>query len=143
MTYRQWTSVTGLVGIALLSTWLVADALNTPPSAWAVSTVAAKLLWAALIMVGFSIAAAILVSIVGSIVSGQEFKEERADERDALVYNKSMRNAYYVLSVGGLVTLLLLATGQDPALAAYAVFGAGLAAGATDAVSQLVYYRIG
>lgn len=143
MTYRQWNSVVGLIGLVLLAVWMINDALHMDAEAWQVSAVAAKLLWAALVMVGYSIAGAILLAIVGSIVTGAEFKEERADERDHAVNSRSMRNAYWVISGGGLVMMLLLAMGHDPALGVYTIFGAGMLASAVEAVSQLVYYRLG
>ena len=43
----------------------------------------------------------------------------------------------------GLATLFLFAFGYDPVFAAYAVFIAGLLAGAAGALSQLVYYQLG
>ena len=94
-------------------------------------------------MIVFNILAAIGTAIVGSIVTRKEFKDEAADERDRAIYARSLRNAYFVVSVGGIATLLILAFGYDPAIAAYSVFIGGLLAGAAGAVSQLVYYRRG
>ena len=108
-----------------------------------VAAVAARLLWAGLAMIVFNIVAAIGTAIIGSIVTRKEFKDEAADERDKAVYARSMRNAYFVVSVGGLAALLSLALGYDPAAAAYAIFLGGLLAGGAGALSQLIYYRIG
>lgn len=104
---------------------------------------ATRLLWVTLVMILLNIAAVIGTAIVGSIVTRKEFKDEASDERDRTVYAKSMRNAYFVVSVGGLATLFLLAFGYDPIIAAYAVFIDGMLAGAAGSISQLYYYRIG
>lgn len=143
MTFKQWNAVLMLASQALISGWLILDLLAPGNAGLPVAAVATKLLWAGLVMIVFNIVAAIVTAIVGSIVTRQEFKDERADERDQAVYAKSMRNAYFVVSVGGLATLLLLAFGYDPALAAYALFVGGMLAGAFGSLSQLYYYRIG
>ena len=143
MSFKQWNAVIMLAGVVAIAIWLVADITGGAAQA-GVAAVATRLLWAGLIMIGFNIAAAIGTAIVGSIVTRKEFKDERADERDKAVYAKSMRNAYFVVSVGGIATLLLLlALGTNPVAAAYAVFISGLLAGGAGALSQLVYYRIG
>ena len=142
MSFKQWNAVIMLAGVVAVGIWLVADIAGGAAQSGAASA-ATRLLWAGLIMIGFNIAAAIGTAIVGSIVTRKEFKDERADERDQAVYAKSMRNAYFVVSVGGIVTLFLLALGYDPVAAAYAVFISGLLAGGAGALSQLVYYRIG
>ena len=142
MTFKQWNAVIMLAGVVAIAIWLIADITGGAAQA-GVAAVATRLLWAGLIMIGFNIAAAIGTAIVGSIVTREEFKDERADERDKAVYAKSMRNAYFVVSVGGIATLLLLALGTNPVAAAYAVFISGLLAGGAGALSQLVYYRIG
>ena len=142
MSFKQWNAVIMLAGVVAIAIWLIADITGGAAQA-GVAAVATRLLWAGLIMIGFNIAAAIGTAIVGSIVTRAEFKDERSDERDKAVYAKSMRNAYFVVSVGGIATLLLLALGTDPVAAAYAVFISGLLAGGAGALSQLVYYRIG
>ncbi len=106
------------------------------------AAVARKLLWVGLALIVLNIAGAIAMAIVGSIVTRKEFKDEKADERDKQIYARSMRNGYFVVSVGGLVTLFVLALGYDPALAAYALFVGGMIAGAAAALSQLYYYRV-
>ena len=142
MSFKQWNAVIMLAGVVAIGLWLAADIAGGAAQAGA-AAVATRLLWAGLIMIGFNIAAAIGTAIVGSIVTRAEFKDERSDERDKAVYAKSMRNAYFVVSVGGIVTLFLLALGYGPVAAAYAVFIGGLLAGAAGALSQLVYYRLG
>ena len=143
MSFKQWNAVLMLASQVLIAGWLIYDAIVAPSVDAPVAAVAAKLLWAGLVMIVINIAAAIGTAIVGSIVTRKEFKDERADERDKAVYAKSMRNAYFVSSVGGLAALLLLAFGYDPAVAVYAVFTGGMLAGAAGSISQLVYYRIG
>lgn len=142
MSFKQWNAVFMLIGAIAIGIWLIYDTIAVGHSA-GVAAVAAKLLWAGLAMIVFDILAAIGTAIVGSIVTREEFKDERADERDKAVYARSMRNAYFVVSIGGLATLLILAFGYDPVFAAYAVFIAGLLAGAAGAISQLVYYQLG
>lgn len=142
MSFKQWNAVFMLIGAIAIGIWLIYDTIAVGYSA-GVAAVAAKLLWAGLAMIVFDILAAIGTAIVGSIVTREEFKDERADERDKAVYARSMRNAYFVVSIGGLATLLILAFGYDPVFAAYAVFIAGLLAGAAGAISQLVYYQLG
>ena len=141
MTFKQWNAVIMLVGVVAIALWLVLDL--TSSNVHSVAAVAARLLWAGLAMIVFNIVAAIGTAIIGSIVTRKEFKDEAADERDKAVYARSMRNAYFVVSVGGLAALLSLALGYDPAAAAYAIFLGGLLAGGAGALSQLIYYRIG
>ena len=143
MSFKQWSAVIMLAVEGVIAFWLVRDLMAVPIGSLPVAAVAAKLLWLGLWMIVGNIVAAIGTAIVGSIVTRKEFKDEAADERDKAVYAKSMRNAYFVVSVGGLATLFLLAFGYDPAFAAYAVFIGGMAAGAAGAASQLYYYRIG
>jgi hypothetical protein len=83
------------------------------------------------------------MSILVSIARREEFKDERADERDQAVGLRGMRNAYFVASIAGVVTLFCLAFGVNPGGAAYALFGGLMLAGVVDAASRLVYYRIG
>jgi hypothetical protein len=142
MSFKQWNAVFMLIGAIAIGIWLIYDTVSAGHST-GVAAVAAKLLWAGLVMIVFDILAAIGTAIVGSIVTREEFKDERADERDKAVYARSMRNAYFVVSIGGLATLFILAFGYDPVFAAYTVFIAGLLAGAAGAISQLVYYQLG
>lgn len=143
VSFKEWNAVTMLASAVLIGGWLLLDlAAHRAPDA-SVAAVAQKLLWAGLWMILINIAAAIGTAVVGSIVTRKEFKDEAADERDRAVYARSLRNAYFVVSVGGIVTLFTLALGYDPTVAAYAVFFGGTAAGAAGAISQLVYYRIG
>jgi hypothetical protein len=143
MTFKQWQAVITLVSQVLIAGWLVRDATRHPVLDATVAATATKLMWAmaALIVINIVVNIAIVVAI--SIAQRKEFKDEKADERDKAVIAKSGRNAQYVLSVAALGTLLMLALGADPVIGAYALFGAMMLAGATDAVSKLIYYRIG
>ncbi|MDO8358837.1 MAG: hypothetical protein Q7T08_02210 [Devosia sp.] len=143
MSFKQWNAVLMLASQVLIAGWLIYDAMVAPSTGAPVAAVAAKLLWAGLVMIVFNIVAAIGTAIVGSIITREEFKDERADERDKAVYARSMRNAYFASSVGGLAAMLLLAFGYDPVAALYALFIGGMLAGAVGSISQLVYYRIG
>jgi hypothetical protein len=143
MSFKQWNAMLMLSSAAIVGGWVVVDLLTAGMPRTGVAAVAARLLWAGLAMIVINIAAAIGTAIVGSIINRAEFKDERADERDKAVYAKSMRNAYFVVSVGGLVTMFVLALGYDPSIAAYTVFGGGVLAGAAGALSQLVYYQLG
>lgn len=143
MSFKQWNAVLMLASQVLIAGWLIYDAMVAPSAGAPASAVATKLLWAGLVMIVFNIVAAIGTAIVGSVITREEFKDERADERDKAVYARSMRNAYFASSVGGLGALLLLAFGYDPVAAVYALFIGGMLAGAVGSVSELVYYRIG
>jgi len=143
MSFKQWSAVVMLASAAIVGAWVIFDAVASGTPRTGVAAVAARLLWAGLAMIVINIGAVIATAIVGSIVTRAEFKDERADERDKAVYAKSMRNAYFVVSVGGLVTMFVLALGYDPSIAADTVFGGGVLAGAAGALSQLVYYQLG
>src|ERR1043165_7560014 len=90
MSFKEWNAVFMLVGVAAIGVWLVAD-LSSAPLAAGVAAVAAKLLWAGLVMIAFNIVTAIGTAIVGSIVTRKEFKDEAADERDKAIYARSLR----------------------------------------------------
>jgi hypothetical protein len=141
MSFKEWTAVIMLVGQVVITAWLVNDWMGSPPET--VQAAATTLIWAIVYMVVFNIVAAIVMAILISIARREEFKDEAADERDKVIATKSMRNAYFATSIAGVVTLLMLALGVDPVLAAYALFGAMMLGGTADAVSQLVYYRLG
>ncbi len=142
MTLKQWNAVIMLVGQVLITVWLVGE-LAVAGVALSVADVSARLLWAGAIMIGFNIVAAIVIAIIVAIATRGQVRDERADERDRAIYARSMRNAYFVVSIGGVVTLVLLALGHDPVLAAYAIFAGGMLAGAAGSLSQLIYYRVG
>jgi hypothetical protein len=122
MSFKEWTAVVQLAGQAVVTVWLVYDATHLAAVYWTIPSVATKLLWVIGFMVLFNIAGLILVSIGVAIARREEFKDERPDERDQTVFNKSNRNAYHTVSAGGLVTIVFLATGQDPVLGLYVLF---------------------
>lgn len=143
MTFKQRQALIALAVQVLIAGWLVSDAARNPVLDANVTATATKLMWAKLAIVVVNIVVNIIIVIVVSAVRGQEFKDERADERDSAVNAKSARNAYYALSFAGLGTLLMLALGADPVIGAYVLFLALMLAGAADSVSKLIYYRIG
>jgi hypothetical protein len=141
MTYKEWEAVVNILGAVVIGAWVIFEAVSDP--ATSVAEAAARLLWAILFVVLFNIAAMIVMTILVSIARGQEFKDERADERDRAVSLKGMRNGYVVASTIGALSLFPLAWGYDPAVAVYVLFGGLMLAGVVDAASRLVYYRIG
>lgn len=142
MSFREWQSVISLAVSALVVAWLAFD-LASGGTGGSVAEVAMRLVWAIVAMILLNIVAAIAFVILVSIVQRQEWKDEKADERDRAVEARSMRNAYFVASGGGALTLLALAFGVAPSFGAYALFAALLAGGLTESISRLVYYRIG
>jgi len=144
MTYKEWNAAIMVTSGVLVSAWVAFDALFGVDG-WrgSVAHVAADMLWAIGYVVAFNILATIVVTILVSIVQREELKDEKSDERDHAVAAKAMRNGYFVLSIGCVAILVLLAFGAAPVLAVYALFGASMLAGVVFAASQLVYYRIG
>lgn len=141
MSYKEWEAVVNVLGAIVIGAWVIFEAVTDPASS--VAEVAARLLWAILFVVLFNIAAMIVMTVLVSIARREEFKDERADERDKAVSLRSMRNGYVVASIVGAASLFPLAWGNDPAVSAYALFGGLMLAGVVDAASRLVYYRIG
>jgi hypothetical protein len=111
-------------------------ATSLPEAAW-------EVIWAIGYSIGFNILAVIVGVIAVSILQREELKDERTDERDRMVNDRSMRNAYFVLSIGVLGVLIWQGLGLDAVLGPYALFGVSMLAGATFGVSQLYYYRMG
>mgnify|MGYP001027158840 CR=1 FL=1 len=141
MTYKEWVAAVQLLGAVLVGIWLVLDAGAS--ATLDIAALAAKLLWAIVAVIVFNIVATILSIIVGSILQGEEIKDEATDERDRQVADRSMRNSGMVQSLGAVGGLLILAFGGPPILGAYALFVAPFLGGAVDAISRLVYYRLG
>lgn len=141
MTYKEWEAVVNILGAVVVGGWVALEAIGNP--AQSVAEVAARLLWAILFVVLFNIAAMIVMSILVSIARRAEFEDEPADERDSAIGMKSMRNGYVIASIAGAASLFPLALGYDPSVAAYILFGGLMLAGVVDAVSRLVYYRVG
>jgi hypothetical protein len=143
MTMKQWNAVIQLVGLVVVGAWLVLDGLGSGASSSDFAAVAMKLVWAIGAVIAFNILGTIVTVIVVSIVTRSELKDEKSDERDAIIDAKSMRNGGAVTSILAALSLLALAFGVAPVFAVYALFAAPVLGGATDAVSRLVYYRIG
>lgn len=142
MAFKEWTALVQIAGVILIGGWVVLDAL-AGGAAQPLAAVAMKLVLTIGAVILFNIVAIIVVTILVSIAQRAELKDERADERDRLVATLSSRNGYIVTSIAAALALVAVAFGADPVLAIYALFAAPMLGGATDAVSQLVYYRIG
>lgn len=142
MSFKEWTAIVQLAGVVLIAGWLVMDFMaggaNVGPAALAM-----KLVWAIGAVIVFNIVAIIVVTILVSIARREELKDEASDERDRAVGGKSSRNAYAVTSIVAALALVAVAFGADPVLAVYVLFAAPFLGGATDAASQLIYYRLG
>lgn len=141
MTYKEINAAAMLLGVVVVSAWIAVGALAEP--GLPVAAIAARMCWAILASIAFNIVAVILAVVVASMVQRREVKDERSDERDRTVAARAMRNAYFVASLGGLVSLLVLAFGGEMSTAIYVLFAALMLAGATDSVSRLIYYRVG
>jgi hypothetical protein len=141
MTYKELNAgVMILCGVGI-SAWVAWEAVTGPELS--LESVAWRLLYAIGLNILINIAVMIVAAILISIAQRREMKDERADERDRDVTNRSMRNGYFALSIGGLAVIVLLALGVDANLATYALFGVLMIGGLLDPVSRLVYYRMG
>lgn len=141
MTFKEMNAAVMLLGTVVISAWVLTGAIGDPTLT--LSAVATRLCWAILASIVFNIVASIVFTILISIAQGREFRDEVADERDRLVAAKAMRNAYVVASLAGLAALIVWALGYEVTTGVYVLFGGLMLAGAVDAGSQLVYYRIG
>ena len=143
MSYKEWNAGILLIASLLIGAWVAWDAFFGGTFAGPVSHLAQILIYAILVSIGFNIAAVIVVTILVGIVRREQFRDERADERDKAVTAKAMRNAYLALSIGGAVTLAVLAWGPGGTVPIYVLFAALMLANATDSASRLYYYRVG
>jgi hypothetical protein len=141
MTYKELNAVMMIVSGAGIAAWVAWQAVND--SAPDLVSVAWRLLYAIGFTILVNIVLIIVATIVVSIARREEFKDERADERDRAINDRSMRNSYFALSVGGLAVIVAMALGQGPIVAAYGLFAVLLVGGLIDPISRLVYYRIG
>jgi hypothetical protein len=141
MTYKEMNAAVMLLGAVVISAWVFLGAAEA--SALPLDAAAQRLCWAILASIVFNIVAVIVFSILISIAQGRELKDEQADERDRSVGARAMRNAYFVASLTGAITLVVWALGTDLNGGLNVLFGGLMLAGATDAVSRLYYYRIG
>lgn len=141
MTFKEMSAGVMLLGALVISGWVLREMIASP--AMTLAEVATKLCWAIGASIVFNVVAVIVFTILVSIAQGGEMKDEKADERDWAIGAKAMRNAYVVASLAGLAALIVWALGQEATTGAYVLFGGLMLAGATDAASRLVYYRIG
>jgi len=141
MTYKELNAAVMILSGGAIAAWVVWQELVVP--AGDVQLLAQRLLWAIGITIVVNIVLMIVATIVVSIAQREELKDEGADERDRAITDRGMRNAYFVVSVGGLAVIVLLALGQGPIVTAYVLFGVLMVGGLTDPISRLVYYRIG
>jgi hypothetical protein len=143
MSYKEWNAGILLVASLLIGAWVAWDAIYGGTFAGPVSHLARTLIYAVLVSIAFNIAAVIVVTIVVSIVRREQFRDEKADERDRSVTARSMRNAYLALSIGGAATLAVLAWGPGGTIPIYVLFAALMLANITDSASRLYYYHVG
>lgn len=141
MTYKELNAAVMILGGIAIAAWVAWQAVADP--APDLESIALRLLYAIGLNILINIVLMILATVVVSIAQREELKDERADERDRAITDRSMRNGYFAVSLGGLAVIVLLALGQGPVVAAYMLFGALLIGGLVDPVSRLVYYRIG
>ncbi|MGV8832009.1 MAG: hypothetical protein ACOH2N_08550 [Devosia sp.] len=141
MTYKEMNAAVMLINAVVVSVWLAVQAMGAPVRS--VAEVAQLMCWAIAISIVLNIVAVIVFTVLISIAQGDPLKHERSDERDHVVAAKAMRNAYIVASVGGLISLIVLAMGYEVAAGLYVLFGGLMLAGAVDGASRLVYYRVG
>ncbi len=95
MELKQWNAIIELAAQLVITAWLVFNA----GQAQTVAAVAAMLLWAGGAMIILTILGAIVVSILVNIARKEGRRGDRADERDRAIYAKSMRNAYFFVSI--------------------------------------------
>lgn len=143
MSYKEWNAGILLVASLLIGAWVAWDAVFGGTLAGPVSHLAQTLIYAILISIGFNIVAVIVVTIIVSIVRREQFRDDKADERDRSVTARSMRNAYLALSIGGAATLAVLAWGPGGTIPIYMLFAALMLANITDSASRLYYYHVG
>ena len=141
MTYKELNAAVMILCGAGVAAWVAWQAVMVP--APDLESVAWRLLYAIGLNIIINIVLMVLATIVVSVSRREELKDERADERDQAITDRSMRNAYFAVSVGGLAVIVLLAMGQGPIVAAYALFAALMVGGLIDPISRLVYYRVG
>src|SRR5687767_4360953 len=129
MSFKEWEAAIQIASALVVTIWLVADATGPGIGDGTVASVAMRLLWAIGAVIVFNIVVIIVVAIFVSIARREEFKDEKADERDRAINASSSRNGYIVTSLGALAGLIGLAFGIDPVLGAYTLFGAPMLGG--------------
>lgn len=143
MSQKEREAVIQLVGLVLIVGWLIYEGLTGGVAEAGFAAVAMRLVWAIVAMIVFNVVAMILVMIGIGIVTRTEPTDEKVDERDISIGSKAMRNGGAATASLAALSLLALALGATPIFAVYALFAAPVLGGATDAVSRLVYYRVG
>ena len=143
MTFKEWTAAIQVLSGIAVAGWLGIEAMGGGIADGTVQGVATQLLWAIGAVIVINIVAVIVIAILVSIARGEELKDEAADERDRLVAGKANTIGYALTSIAAALGLGALAFGADPVVGAYVLFGAPMLGGIADAVSRLVYYRIG
>lgn len=141
MTYKELNAGVMILCGAGVAAWVAWQAVTAPASD--LESVAWRLLYAIGLNILINIVLMILATIVVSVARREELKDERADERDRAITDKSLRNSYFAVSIGGLAVIIVLAMGQGPIVAAYLLFTGLMIGGLIDPISRLVYYRIG
>jgi len=141
MTYKELNAAVMILSGAGIAAWVAFQAATAP--APDLESVAWRLLYAIGLNIIINIALMIVATILVSIAQRSELKDERADERDRSISDRSLRNGYFAVSIGGLAVIITLAMGQGPIVAAYALFAVLMLGGLIDPVSRLVYYRVG
>jgi hypothetical protein len=141
MSFRQWNAVVALASSVLGALWLAIELSRGFPSE--IAPAAMRLVWMIGALVVLNIVGIIVAVIWVGIATREALRDEKADERDRHIGALAMRNAYCIASAGGALFILALALGVDPVIALHGLFAALLLAGATEAGSTLIYYRIG
>jgi hypothetical protein len=107
-------------------------------------------LWVTVIILGIvvTIIGTILTHIGSGIVQAIKTREEPViedieDERDRLIGLRGTRVAYFVYSIGVLLSMLTFVLGQPPLVMFSLLILAGLAAQIISDISRLVLYRRG
>lgn len=141
MTYKELNAAVMILGGAGISAWVAWQAVIEPASD--LESVAWRLLYAIGLNILINIVLMIGAAIAIGIAQREDLKDERSDERDRAIFDRSLRNGYFAVSLGGLAVIVVLAFGHGPIVATYALFAALMLGGLIDPVSRLVYYRIG
>lgn len=141
MTYKEMNAAVMLLGAVAISAWVLVTVLTGPELT--LVELAQLLCWAIGISIVFNIVAVIMFTIVVSVIQRAELKDERADERDHAVAARSMRNAYFVVSIAGLLALIVWALGYQANIGVVVLFAGLMLGGAVDAASRVIYYRLG
>ena len=135
-----WVAMIVQVMIAIWVFWALPGGL--PPEVTPADA-AMRVLWGVGAMIVLIVVLTIIAAIGVSIAQREEISDDRTDERDRSIAARSARNAHVASSLGMIATVIAIAMGLPLPLAVFMLFGAMLAGGVTDSISQLVYYRIG